>query len=156
MLSVGPALSGIAEAHHLRPGTPAPILGLSGAWHQAYIQPTGAPKSLVLMRITDGTHAGLWARCSKAQKSAGRVAGALLWAVPHTLQSRLLHTPLPPLAGKSMQPFWFRGLIPWHFTASTVLEGLVVQGLQHFPDAGNEVSTETQGPLKNGWVSLKG
>ena len=31
MLSVGPALSGITEAHHLRPGTPAPILGLSGA-----------------------------------------------------------------------------------------------------------------------------
>lgn len=33
MLPVGSVLCGIAEAHYLRPGTPAPILGLSRIRH---------------------------------------------------------------------------------------------------------------------------
>ena len=57
------------------------------------------------MRIPDGTHTGLWARCSGAQKSARCVAGALLWghpshptekATPHSLpcSGREIHAAL--------------------------------------------------------------
>lgn len=57
------------------------------------------------MRIPDGTHTGLWARYSGAQKSARCVAGALLWgrpshptekAAPHSLpcSGREIHAAL--------------------------------------------------------------
>lgn len=111
MLPVGSALCGIAEAHYLRPGTPAPHSGSKWGLTLGIYPAHEALKSLVLMRITDGTHTGLWARCSRLRNQPDVLPGLCCEAVPPPYRAGC--SILPSRSGREIHAaLWFQRLIP--------------------------------------------